>query len=171
MLILDNYVEALVFPMLKEYLATPVRIIHTCHSLIYQASLNMFNTCFIHKKTLLENHHIGPWFEGFIFIKDCTGNTSSKDDNRAWGEQVVLLCTNSLARRVASLAVASCFAREASSGLAAPPIRHSYSPWRAAYSRGELWQSSTCIIGVFDPKTSKPNIHMHNMTLEDIENL
>jgi hypothetical protein len=29
----------------------------------------MSNTCFILEKTLLKDHHIGPWFEGFTFIK------------------------------------------------------------------------------------------------------
>jgi hypothetical protein len=48
---------------------------------MYQASLNMFNTCFIHKKTLLENLHIGPWFEGFTFIKDCTRKPGTKTPN------------------------------------------------------------------------------------------
>jgi hypothetical protein len=39
----------------------------------------MHNTClFIIKILASFNHHLGPWFEGFTFIKDCTKDPERK---------------------------------------------------------------------------------------------
>ena len=52
-LVLDYYVEALVFPLLKEYLATARKVIST---LICHATLHKENTCFTFKKILFTTY-------------------------------------------------------------------------------------------------------------------
>jgi hypothetical protein len=34
-----------------------------------------------HKNLAFINHHLGPWFEGFTFIKDCTKDPERKSPN------------------------------------------------------------------------------------------
>jgi hypothetical protein len=33
---------------------------------------------FYHKNLAFINHHLGPWFEGFTFIKDCMRKSGTK---------------------------------------------------------------------------------------------
>ena len=119
-----------------------------CHALL---------TCLLlashHKNHAFFDHHLGPWFEGFTFITDCTKDPERKSPNlpeTSKQHQMALLT---------HLGEWTCWGGElllamASRRRAEPPVRPSSSPCEQFTRRGELWQSSNFKIDIFDLKTS-----------------
>jgi hypothetical protein len=59
------------------------------YSLVCHALLTCLLLALYHKNHAFFDHHLGPWFEGFTFIKDCLRKILAKTAKNCLNEQTV----------------------------------------------------------------------------------
>jgi general stress protein CsbA len=156
MLVLDNYVEALVFPCLMSNLLPD-----SWHdSLVCYALLPCYILASPYKSFTWKTYALGISYEGFTFIKvyvsESRTGARQKGETSEQGSSPHSLALHSQWRVWGRANTPSCL-------LARLGELHT--------RRGELVQNSTCIIDVLSQKSSSLNVPRHMASLVIIENL